>query len=212
MTANFRVPFELTTSNMPISNDDSHSVTPEPASMAVGARCLKARMRSLRHLEAARGYLDLEMPGHALRELDEIGKNYPFQQARLRGEALCDLNQFDKARAAFAQALEECPRSRPILMGLATCDQRQNRLDDAITTLEKANLIHPQQPAVLFSLARCAALRDDIEGALTWLGRAMRMCPDVAVWAESDPDFASLRTLPDFVWFVEFAKLRVDAA
>ena len=196
---------------MPIPNDSSGQSAANPHASAFSHRFAQTRRRSIRRLEAARGYLDLGMPDHAIRELAAIGVDYRFQQARVRGEALCQLERFDEAIAAYRRALAECPDSLPIMMGLARCFQRQGQLERAVMMLEEANRLYPSEPAVLFALARSAALRDDIEGTLTWLGRAMRLCPDVAVWAETDPDFAQFRQLPDFLWFVEVAKLRIDA-
>lgn len=196
---------------MPIFDDQfgqSSSQFPPPS---LFCRWNRRKALSLRHLEAARGYLLLEMPGHALRELALMHADYRFQKSRLRGEAFYQLDRLDEAIAAYRGALRDCPDALPVLMGLANCHRRDDDINQATATLVEANRLHPGEPAILFALARCAALQDDVDGALTWLGRAMRLCPEVAQWAETDPDFRRLRELPDFVWFVEVAKLRVDA-
>lgn len=196
---------------MPIFDEqfDESSSTFPPTSLS--CRWHRRKARSRRHLEAARGYLLLEMPGHALRELARICADYRFQKSRLRGEAFLQLDRINEAIAAYRSALRDCPDALAILMGLANCHRRAGEVDQAIATLEEANRLHPGEPAVLYALARCAGRQDDVDGALTWLGRAMRLCPEVAHWAETDPDFQRLLTLPDFVWFVEVAKSRVDA-
>ena len=61
-----------------------------------------ARRHRERRLEAASGYLELEMAGHALKALDEIKdpEAIPFDFNRLRGEALKTLGRWEPALRA----------------------------------------------------------------------------------------------------------------
>ena len=61
-----------------------------------------AKARRERRLEAARGYLMLDMTGHALRELDGISdpERCPFALHQLRGEALRRSGEYATALAA----------------------------------------------------------------------------------------------------------------
>jgi tetratricopeptide (TPR) repeat protein len=66
---------------------------------------------SLRHLAAAEGYLELGMPEHALRELDEFEDAGQLEPARrfLIGQALMDLGDFEGATEHLHEAAESFP-------------------------------------------------------------------------------------------------------
>lgn len=166
--------------------------------------------RAARRLDAARGYLALEMPDHALAELAAVREpqRHRFDLSRLRGDALRLLGRFDEAAAAYTRALAERPDALPAHMGAAACYRHLGRLDRAAAAMEDANRLHPNEPAVLFALSRLYALTGETPRALGWLGRAVRICPEVADWAEQDDDFAALWANPHFRLIVEAAQAR----
>lgn len=167
-------------------------------------------VRAARRLDAARGYLALEMPDHALAELAAIAEphRHRFDLSRLSGDALRLLGRFDEAAAAYTRALAERPDALAAQMGVAACYRQLGRLDRATAAMEDANRLHPNEPAVLFALARLYVLTGEAGRALGWLGRAVRICPEVAAWAEQDDDFESLKENYHFRLIVEAAMAR----
>lgn len=177
-----------------------------------------------RKLEAACGYLDLNMPEHALRELDRIAdpQAVSFEFNRLRGEALRAAGQFEKALVAYAQALAEKPDEISVLVGMAWCHKRTGQLPKAIAAMEQAHQVHPKELIVLYNLACYFSLAGEKAQALSWLGRALRMesslrkqhaagesglpswggmgqlSPSLREMIADEPDFDPLRNDPDF--------------
>jgi tetratricopeptide (TPR) repeat protein len=172
-----------------------------------------ANTRAARRIEAARGYLSLEMPDHALKELAGVRNpdRHRFDLSRLRGDALRLLGRFSDAAFAYTRALAERPDALPALMGVAACYRHLGQIDRAAAAMEEANRFHPNEPAVLFSLARLYVLGGEPDRALGWLGRAVRMCPEIAAWAERDDDFVSLSANPHFRLIVEAGLARQNA-
>lgn len=169
--------------------------------------------RAERRIEAAKGYLALDMPEHALRELEEalVPQHCRFHTLKLRADALRRLGRFSEALAAYTRALAERPDALPVLMSTACCYRQLHRLDRAIAAMEEANRFHPDQPAVLFALSRFYVIAGEAERSLSWLGRALRICPEIANLVDADSDFAPLRPDPHFHRLLEVAKYRQTA-
>lgn len=177
-----------------------------------------------RKLQAACGYLELNMPEHALRELDRIADpdSIPFEYNRLRGEALRAAGQHEAALEAYVRALTEQPDELTVLMGMAWCYKRTGQLPRAISAMEEAYRAHPKELIVLYNLACYFSLAGEKAQALSWLGRALRMesslrkqnpegeagtgsWQSIGQWEPSlreriadEPDFDPLRSDPDF--------------
>ena len=85
-----------------------------------------AERRRERHLEAARGYLMLDMPDHALRELKAVVEpgEGAFDVSSLRGEALRQKRDFEAALQAFQQAHRLQPDELSVIIGVAWCLKR----------------------------------------------------------------------------------------
>ena len=156
--------------------------------------------RRERHLEAARGYLFLDMPDHALRELREIRdpEECVFEANCLRGEALRQKKEFEAALAAFEEADRVHPDSLDVLIGIAWCQKRIDRLPDAIATMEHAYEVAPEEAIVLYNLSCYHALAGDKPNALSYLGRALRMDGSLRRLIPQERDFDSLRQDPHF--------------
>ena len=159
-----------------------------------------ARLRRERRLEAARGYLILDMPGHALRELDAIAdpERCRFSLNQLRGEALRRNGDYDAAVSAFDRALQEEPSDLSVLLGIADCYRQTDRLSRAVAALQQAYRADPEQPVVLYRLACCYALMGEKQKSLSWLGRAVRSDASLRALLPHDHDFDRLRNDPDF--------------
>ena len=160
----------------------------------------RAAKRRERRLEAARGYLLLEMPEHALRELNGIEDPQEcwFEIEQLRGEALREQQDYDSALAAFQHADKLQPNDITVLFGMAWCYKRTDRLDRAIDSMERAYLTEPNEPVVLYNLACYFSLAGEKEQSLSWLGRALRMEQSLRKLIPDEPDFDPLRDDPDF--------------
>ena len=167
-------------------------------------------VRIERRIDAARGYLTLEKPEHALRELAGAAGSlrHRFDVSRLRGDAMRLLGRYGDAVGLYTRALAERPDALPVLMGLASCYRHLGQLSRATVAVEEANRLHPNEPAVLFAMSRFYALAGETERAFGWLGRAARICPDIAGWADRDADFAAVKAIPHFQWLLEAARIR----
>jgi Flp pilus assembly protein TadD len=167
---------------------------------AVSPMTSKAHRDHVRRLEAASGYLDLDMPAHALRSLAGITHPdaTPFEFYLLKGQALRSAGQFEEALAALSRAREEQPNELDVLMGLAWCYKRTDRLSQAISVMQEAYVAHPKVPVVLYNIACYYSLAGDKPQALSWLGRALRMDTSLRKLIADESDFDSLRNDPDF--------------
>jgi tetratricopeptide (TPR) repeat protein len=188
----------------------------------------KAQLDHARRLQAASGYLDLEMPAHALRALEGIARPEatPFEFHYLRGQALRLAGRFGEALVAFSRAREYQPENLDVLMGLAWCFKRTDQLARAISTMEEAYRAHPKVPVVLYNIACYYSLAGDKTQSLSWLGRALRMEASLRKQVGDDPDlqalgmrtslrdlipdesdFDSLRNDPDFQYLARLEQL-----
>ena len=142
----------------------------------------------------------LDMPEHALRELDAIADpercRFPINQ--LRGEALRRNGDYDSALSAYDCALEQQPTDLSVLLGIADCYRHTDRLSRAVGALQQAYRADPEQPVVMYRLACCYALLGEKQKALSWLGRAVRSDASLRALLPHDHDFDHLRNDPDF--------------
>ena len=153
-----------------------------------------------RRLEAARGYLLLDMPDYALTELRAIRDRggCGFALDELRGEAWRQLGRYGDAIVCYEQALRAHPDDLSALLGIAWCYKRTDQLPRAIAAMEQAYDAGSDEPIVLYNLSCYFALNGDKTGALSWLGRALRMKPSLRKLIVDEADFDSLRDDPDF--------------
>ena len=158
------------------------------------------RVRQDKLLEAARGYLMLDMPDQALRQLDaiEAPKACWFDMNQLRGDALREKQEYKAALKAYHWARKENPTDVSVLLGMAWCYKRTNQLTKAIASMHEAYQWSSDQPIVLYNLACYYALAGDKSHALSWLGRALRMDSSLRKLIPKETDFDQLRYDPDF--------------
>ena len=167
-----------------------------------------ASRRLKRRMEAAQGYLMLDLADQALRELDEIDDagEHAFQFHLLRGEALRAKTEHRRALDQFLMAHAIVPTDLSALMGMAWCYKRIDRLDQSIDTLRLAYESHAEVPVVLYNLACYYSLAGDKEQALSWLGRALRMDRSFLKLVPHETDFAPMRDDPDFAHLLELTE------
>ncbi len=158
-----------------------------------------------RQLKAAEGFLELEMPDHALRELEGIKDfdNNVFHVNLLRGEALRMKHEHCRALDAFRLAHLELPTDLHALMGMAWCFKRIDQLEQSIDAMKLAYQFHKETPVVLYNLACYYALAGEKENALSWLGRSLRMDRKLVNLIPKETDFDSLRNDADFQHLLE---------
>ncbi len=167
--------------------------------------------RIARCMEAAQGYLQLNMVDQALAELDAVDdrSSVEFEWHVLRGEALRERRDFQAALTAYDHAQGLQPESLEVFMGLAWCYKRTDQLPKSIETMQQAYLHHKDEPIVLYNLSCYYALSGNKEQALSWLGRALRMQPDLRRLIPDETDFTPLRDDPDFQRLLELAGKKV---
>ncbi|RMG37509.1 MAG: hypothetical protein D6725_08690 [Planctomycetota bacterium] len=161
---------------------------------------LDPERRRQRHLDAAVGYLTLQMPDHALAELRAVDD--PDADARvfyqLRAEAYRMKRLHAEALQDYERALQEAPDDPTLMLGMAWCYKRTGQLGKAIAITEAAYRIAPDKPLIMYNLACYLALAGDRERALAWLGRALRRDQSYRKLVAEEPDFDGLRADPDF--------------
>lgn len=160
-----------------------------------------------RHLDAAEGYLMLEMHEQALRALSHIDSSQKSSEKYycLLGQAQQMAKQYPEALDAFQHAYDTDPENLTTLMGMAWCYKRTDQLPLAISVMEEAYHSHAEEPVVLYNLACYFALAGDKTNALSWLGRSLRMEPGLQKLIKEEPDFDSLRGDKDFQFVIESA-------
>ncbi len=160
--------------------------------------------RCRRRMEVAEGYLLLNLPALAVRELEcirETGRNL-VDWHRLYGEALRMDQRHEEALRSLQQVQEVYPDQLDTLLAIAWCYKRVDRLGDAIATMKQAYDAHPRVAVVLYNMACYYALAGDKPLALSWLGRAIRMDPDLRTLIPAETDFDTLRDDPDFQFVI----------
>jgi len=161
--------------------------------------------RQHRLLEAARGYLELNMPDNAMGELRQIQafENCAFDWHLLMGHAQRLKSDYRTALLSFGKALDNRPRSTKVLMGMAWCHKRLDDIDQAISLCERAQQLEPQNAVIQFNLACYMCLAGDKSRALSWLGRALRLDASLVELTADESDFDALRDDPDFQMIVD---------
>lgn len=157
--------------------------------------------RRLRQLNAAQGYLILDMPDQALGELEEIDDpgESAFDWHVLRAEALRAKRDHQQALEAFLSAQQIRQDDLGALLGMAWCYKRLDKLHLSIETMHLAYQSHPEVPIVLYNLSCYYSLAHETEQALSWLARALRMDQGLCKLIATETDFDPLRNDPGFL-------------
>lgn len=161
----------------------------------------RARKKLEKRIAEAEGYLLLDMPGHALAALHEVSEEEEATASEvnfLRGDALRHLGKHEHALLEFDKAYARNPDDVSLLMAMAWCYKRTDRLMQAIDSMEHAYRISPKAPVVLYNLACYWTLAGNKTQALSWLGRALRMDDSFRKLIPEEHDFDPIRQDPDF--------------
>ena len=161
-----------------------------------------------RALESAQGYLLLEMPDAALRELRDFddGDETPVAAHQLRGEALRMRGDFDEALQSFEKVLPHVEQGLSVLMAMAWCFKRVGRLDKAIEAMKEAYRGSPKEAIVLYNLACYYSLAGEKGEALSWLARAVRLDGSFRKLIPREIDFDPIRNDPEFLHLLQMSE------
>lgn len=102
--------------------------------------------KALRRLTAAEGYLELEMPVHAMRELDAIEDAGPFAASieLMRGESLKQQQRYADAVAPLQKAAQmiPTPHNKSAWLSLSECFREEGKPELADIVEKFANTPH----------------------------------------------------------------------
>lgn len=158
------------------------------------------RVRIQRILREAEGYLELNMPQTALDLLSRITDPGTFrgQQLYWTGEALRALERYVEAIAVLEQAADLQPSNIHVWLALGWCRKRSGRLDLAITALERAEEVSPEEAIVQYNLACYWSLAGKKQRALAYLSRAISIDSNYRDLIVDERDFDPIRSDPEF--------------
>lgn len=156
--------------------------------------------RARRRLSEAEGYLELDLPRHALRII-ESGTDWPnlkFEACLIKGEALGRLGRFRDAIVPLETAAAMNPGDSRVALALGWCYKRTNRLAQAIDCLERAGRNDSGNPLLRYNLACYWSLVGNEGRALNELRIALQLEPRLRDRLADEPDFQGLRGNPAF--------------
>jgi tetratricopeptide (TPR) repeat protein len=162
------------------------------------------RLQTKKILREAEGYLELEMPLHALQSLDRLAEEarHRSQALYLRGESLRSLERYEEALAPLEQSADIAPGNIHIWLALGWCYKRTGHLDRAIAALEDAlefDCEESEKALLYYNLGCYWALKSEKPSALDYLARAFDIDPGYRDLVGNESDFDSLRSDPDFL-------------
>lgn len=106
-----------------------------------------------------------------------------FRVLELRGVALHELHQFEKAKEVFIILIKEKPADAAPRIALARTEEMLGNLEEALRALESALAIDAKNPFALFTAGKVASRLHDDASARKFLQKAIELYP----WAESAP-------------------------
>jgi len=177
-------------------------------------------IRQRRAIRAAEGYLELmstfesglsmdeqlaqPLADRMLALLDDIEPSPDHRPyvIPLKGEACRFAHRFDEAIVYFRKALELQPDSIHGLLAIAWCFKRVGQLEEAIESMQIAIEFEPEQAICHYNLACYFALSGKVPNAIEYLAHAFELRPSFRQQVESESDFDSIRSDPDFNDFV----------
>lgn len=148
----------------------------------------------------AEGYLELGLAQHALQTLGRLGDpaGYSTESLYLWGEALRALHRPFEALVPLERAIKAAPEDIRIRLALGWCYKRTGRLDLAVSTLEQALLIEPNESLLHYNLACYLSLSGKKRQALRYLAEAVAMDETYRKMIAGESDFDPIRTDPEF--------------
>lgn len=145
-------------------------------------------------LTACQGYLELGMPGEALRELKELPKEVAAQPAVLEMEAviLIRAERWKPAQIAARKLCKLVPDRPSGFIHLAFCQHELGDTKAARETLLSGPRALEQEGTYFYNLACYDAVLGDLDAARRHLARSIRLDKRFREFARSDNDLAPL--------------------
>lgn len=158
------------------------------------------RDRIKRQLDAAEGYLMLNLPERALEILERRSDwaTMQFEASFLTGEALRVLERYREALKPLERAARLRPEDLTVAISLGWCYKRTHCLAQAIDALERALRKNRQEPLLHYNLACYWSLAGNATKALDALANALDLDPAFRDLIPNEPDFDTLRGNPEF--------------
>lgn len=158
-----------------------------------------------RLLEHAEGYLSLELPEQAVRELSLAGQEarQSFAWNLLMGESLRACGRWDEAVSFLQKAHDMRPEALAVLLSLGWCFKRADRIDRAIDSLREAEQICRKTdmkalPLVHYNLGCYFAVAGRKRDALEHLSWAIERDSSYLDMVNAETDLATLRADREF--------------
>ena len=164
-------------------------------------------LQKQRAIEAAQGYLMLDLPDAALRQLGLFSTSEaPAEVEQLRGEAFRLKEDYERALQHFELVSANGEPSLDLWMGMAWCYKRVGRIEKAIECMRAAYQTSPKVAVVLYNLACYYSLAGEKEEALSWLARAFRMDNSYRKSVASETDFDPIRNDQEFIYLMQLSE------
>jgi tetratricopeptide (TPR) repeat protein len=165
-----------------------------PIELFIPSDLMPLESANQRHLQAAHGYIELEMFEEANAELEEID---PF--CRHLPEVLLarlaiyhGLKKWELLAVVAKKLAEWNPNEPGFFVELAYATKRAESIHAAHTILTRAVGLHPTDPTVHFNLARYEAQMGSLDRAKAHLKRATEIDAKFRLMAMEDPDLEPL--------------------
>lgn len=161
---------------------------------------VRNRIRLRQIQTQAEGYLELGMPQHAIETLARLGDpaNFNSRALYLWGDALQVMGRFGEALVPLARAAKIVPENIHIWLAMGWCHKRTGDIDLAIEDLEEALAVEPGEAIIHYNLSCYLCLVGDKTRALYHLSEALSINPEFRDLVESEHDFDSIRSDPEF--------------
>ena len=162
--------------------------------------------RIKQHLDAAEGYLLLDMYKDSLAEVSEVLGLDPenIRALHLSGMLCIQTQDFERAEESFLKVLDADPDRADVYIHLAYLYRRTRGLEAAIEALEEALMVFDRigdsslkkvhLPLANYNLSCYYSQKNDIQNALHHLTIAVELDSHYAKVAASDPDFDPIKS------------------
>jgi len=172
-------------------------------------------------LREVEGYLDLVMVLSDRFELDVPARDqvarrvlnflerippdreYDVERLYYRGEALRVMERYEESLESLEEAAELHPDQVHIWLAIGWCEKRLGRMERAISALEGAASIDPENALVHYNLACYFSLAGDTDTALHELGKASQMDAYYLTLVKDEVDFDAIRDDPRLLLMLE---------
>lgn len=175
------------------------------------------RIRRKKLIRAAEGYLDLIMAFDDCWPLDQEEREKLAGQANdalgrirkpmghkpyilyLKGQSARACGHYQQAINYLQQSAQLDPDNIHTFLALGWCYKRTDRLDLAIESMESAIGIDPESAIAHYNVACYWALAGQVKLAVRHLGSAFDLNPEYRDFVDSESDFDSIRSDPEFL-------------